>query len=95
MDALHLNPETLSLINESGGYFLVGLKGNQSKIKEQMEHHSYYQIAKYSRLDQKKGHGRIEERFYLSYDVSEVEFEERWEAVKFQTLVKIIRKQRV
>lgn len=95
MDALHLNPETLSLINESGGYFLVGLKGNQSKIKEQMEHHSYYQTAKYSRLDQEKGHGRIEERFYLSYDVSEVEFEERWEAVKFQTLVKVIRKQRV
>jgi hypothetical protein len=60
-----------------------------------MEHLSYYQTAKYSRLDKEKVNGRIEERFYLSYDVSEVEFEERWEAVKFQTLVKVIRKQRV
>lgn len=31
----------------------------------------------------------------MSYDISKVEFDQRWEGVKFQTLIKVIRKQRV
>ena len=95
MDALHFNPKTLDLISESGGKFLVGLKGNQEVLCEQMEDVSYYISPQFERDDQEKGHGRDEERYYLSYDVSQLKFDERWKNVKFQTLIRVCRKQEV
>jgi len=71
LDALHLNPNSLELIDQSGGAFLVGLKGNQEVLYNQMEDVSYYLSPQYERDDKEKGHGREEERFYLSYDQHE------------------------
>lgn len=42
-----------------------------------------------------KGHGRLEERHYYSYDISGEYFDERWAQVNFQTLVKVHRKRKV
>lgn len=95
MDALHCNPSTLELISGLEGSFLVGLKGNQEMLCEQMEDFSYRSKSEYERLDEEKGHGREEIRYYLSYDISDLEFDERWEEVNFQTLVRVLRKQKV
>lgn len=97
MDALHLNPTTLELISGQEGQFLVGLKGNQEVLCEQMENVSSQLTIEHERLDESKKnkHGRKEERHYISYDVSELEFDERWHKVKFKTLVQVTRKQKV
>lgn len=36
-DALHLNPKTTTLIEKANGIFLLGLKGNQKKLFEEMK----------------------------------------------------------
>jgi predicted transposase YbfD/YdcC len=95
MDALHLNPTTLEGISKAGGKFLVGLKGNQEKLREIMYECSYNEEALYDRFDQEKSHGRVQERYYMSYDVSHIEFDERWAGVNFQTLIQVCRNQNV
>ena len=95
LDALHLKPETLKLISKGGGKFLVGLKENQPLLVKQMEDYSYYKPSVYNRLDEDRGHGREEERFYLSYDLENEEFDKRWDEANFQTMIKVLRKQRV
>jgi predicted transposase YbfD/YdcC len=93
LDALHLNPNTLNLISKAGGKFLVGLKENQPILAQQMNDYSYYHSSLYHRLDQERGHGREEERFYLSYDLKKERFDERWVRANFQTMIKVLRKQ--
>jgi predicted transposase YbfD/YdcC len=95
IDALHLKPDSLKIINQAGGKFLVGLKGNQPELTDQMKDYSYYNCSSHDRLDREKGHGREEERFYLSYNVSRLKFDKRWDVVNFQSMVKVIRKQRI
>jgi hypothetical protein len=93
LDALHLKPNTLNLISKAGGKFLVGLKENQPILAQQMNDYSYYYSSLYHRLDQERGHGREEERFYLSYDLKDEKFDKRWIEANFQTMIKVLRKQ--
>lgn len=95
LDALHLKPNSLKLINQAGGQFMVGLKENQPELTKQMKDYSHYHSPIYNRLDKEHGHGREEERFYLSYNVNTVNFERRWDVVNFQSMVKVLRKQRI
>jgi predicted transposase YbfD/YdcC len=95
LDALHLKPKSLASINEVGGKFLIGLKGNQPELAKQMENYSHYNSPNHNRRDLNRGHGREEERFYLSYNVSTEKFDKRWDVVDFQTMVKVIRKQKI
>lgn len=94
LDALHLKPNTLNLISQAGGKFLVGLKENQPILTQQMNDYSYYHSSLYHRLDQERGHGREEERFYLSYDLKDEKFDKRWTEANFQTMIKVLRKQK-
>lgn len=90
-DALHLNPSTTSPINQAGGLFLIGLKGNQKELHEAMKKYA----SKASPIDQiievEKGHGRVERRSYFHYDISELSFAERWEETNFKSLFKVKR----
>ena len=97
LDALHLKPNTLKLINKGEGKYLVGLKGNQQKLSEIAKLSSSSLPALYSRTDKdkKRKHGREEQRQYASYDVSKIDFDQRWEEVDFQTLIKVYRKRKV
>lgn len=91
MDALHCNPKTLKLIAGSGGQFLVGLKENQPELLQEMERASHILAPVATQTDTEKGHGRIETRTYYTFDVQQQYFEPRWEAVGFQTLIKVER----
>lgn len=95
LDALHLKPKTLEGINGKGGKYLVGLKGNQKELYTDMDITSKCFEYKHNRSEKKKGHGRLEERYYESYDVSDEYFDKRWEKVDFKTLIKVHRKRKV
>lgn len=95
MDALHLKPDTLEGINKVGGKYLVGLKGNQKELYEDMEHCPKYLNIHSELQEHEKGHGRLEERHYFSYDVSREYFDPRWEVVNFQSLIKVYRKREI
>lgn len=95
MDALHLKPETLKGINLAGGKFLVGLKKNQKELYEDMLHCPNYLSASSEHKTYEKGHGRLEERHYYSYNVGAEYFDPRWQEVNFQTLVKVHRKRKI
>lgn len=90
-DALHLNPETTSLIAQAGGIFLIGLKGNQQELLEDMEKDSSYFAPVNQLVTVEKGHGRVEKRRYFHYDVSDEYFDERWSKSNFQSLFKVER----
>lgn len=45
LDALHCNPQTLELIAESKGKYLVGLKENQKQLKKQISRETANQAS--------------------------------------------------
>ena len=91
LDALHCKPLTLSIINESGGKYLVGLKDNQKELKKQMTRAMANQAILFNSARQEKSHGRIEVRQYEFYDVLELEKAERWKTCQIKTAIKVTR----
>lgn len=86
-DALHLCPAMTEPIEAAKGVFLIGLKGNQKELLQDMKDHvaCYEAIKKYRSTD--KGHGRLEQRFYELYDISGEYFSPRWDKTNFRSLV--------
>lgn len=86
-DALHLNPETTEPIEQGGGVFLIGLKENQKELLQDMKDHTacFKSVAQKQTVE--KGHGRIDIRKYVAYDVEGEYFEERWNKSGFTTLI--------
>lgn len=76
-DALHLNPAMTKLIEQAKGIFMIGLKGNQEELLEDMLWHTknHKPLANHNTLD--KGHGRLEQRYYSYFDVSKEYFDKR------------------
>ena len=95
LDALHLKPNTLKLIDESKGKYLVGLKGNQKKLLKKMRRSLWDLPEIHDKSTYEKGHGRYEQRNYTCYDISSVAIDQRWGEVNFQTLVQVHRKRKV
>jgi len=90
-DALHLCPKTTSLINEAGGIFLVGLKGNQPTLLQDMIDYANFLKPVHQLTTIDKGHGRIEKRTYYHYNIEGEYFDKRWATSSFKSLVKTIR----
>jgi hypothetical protein len=91
MDSLHFTPTILNLIAAEKGTFVVGLKGNQCEIHEDMIQLTTLLKPDYQ-LDKKyKGHGRQETQHFKSFDISGEYFEKRWAKVNFQTLIQVKR----
>ncbi|MDB6375133.1 ISAs1-like element ISPlu18 family transposase [Photorhabdus bodei] len=68
MDALHCQKETLALITQRGGDFIVGLKGNQKTLHEWVKSYfaSHYESDELVEFTQKNsGHGRTEFRHVM------------------------------
>lgn len=95
LDALHLKPNTLKLIDESRGKYLVGLKGNQKKLLKKMRRSLWDLPEIHDKSTYEKGHGRYEQRNYTCYDISSVRIDQRWEEANFQTLIQVHRKRKV
>lgn len=91
MDALHLNPETTAALHQAGGTYLIGLKGNQKELSEEMQVCAGRMAEQHSHRTWDKAHGRVDERFYKCYDVRGAYFDKRWERSGIATLVSIER----
>lgn len=96
MDALHSDPNTLELIHENEGKYIVQLKDNQRNTKEELEAVPRYLPLKDEVETNDIGHGRAETRHYKFYDLNDPLFEdcldERWRDCGIQTLIKVHRK---
>lgn len=90
-DALHLHPSMTDLIEQGGGTFLIGLKENQKELLSDMIWHikNHKPLSTHRTID--KGHGRLEQRHYVYFDVSKEYFDKRWKTSGFRSLVKVIR----
>ena len=91
LDALHCKPLTLSIISESGGRYVVGLKENQKELKKQITWAIEHQAILLKIESQEKSHGRIELRKYEFYDVLEMARAERWNSCQIKTAIKVTR----
>lgn len=94
-DALHLYPSLTKLIEQAKGIFVIGLKGNQKELLDDMLWHvkNFEPLAIQSTID--KGHGRLEQRHYSYFDISEERFEKRWKTTGFRSLFKVIRERTI
>lgn len=90
-DALHLNPKTTTPIDKANGIFLIGLKGNQKELFEDMKKCATYLMPVNEDVTIDKGHGRLEKREYFHYEIGEEYFDERWSESNFQSLFKVQR----
>ena len=95
LDALHLKPDTLKLIEKASGKYLVGLKGNQKKLLAKMKRSLWDLSLFHDRSDYEKRSGRYEQRNYTCYDISKVAIDERWEKINFKTLIQVHRKRKI
>ena len=85
---MHLSPSTTEPINQAGGLFLIGLKGNQEMLFVSMKKYAAQANPIDQRVTVEKGHGRVEKRSYFHYDISEQFFAPRWEKTEFKSLFK-------
>lgn len=90
-DALHLCPAMTEPIEQAGGIFVIGLKGNQKELLQDMKDHVECFPPVRQKVTIEKGHGRLEKRNYFHYDVSEEYFEQRWDETNFRSLFKVER----
>lgn len=92
MDALHFKPDTLIPINLAGGIFLASLKDNQSELFAEMRFCSKQLSPCFEHQDEeKKAHGRIEQRHYWCYSIEEAYIDKRWKKADFKYLIKVKR----
>ena len=91
LDALHFSPETLQLIHQGGGSYLVGLKGNQKKLLAEMKRASQHLPCLYEDEKSEKKHGRIDTRSYESFDIGKEYIDKRWANCGLRTLIKVNR----
>jgi hypothetical protein len=91
MDSLHFTPAILNLIAKAKGTFVVGLKGNQCEIHEDMIQLTTLLKPNYQVFNRYKGHGRHETQHFKAFDISGEYFDKRWATVKFQTLIQVKR----
>jgi len=88
LDALHLNPLTISAIDEASGRYLVGVKANQAVLYGQCICRCLVDTPTYEAIsDWARGHGRLEQRHYQCFSLAKAVFAPRWRAAGFQTLV--------
>ena len=90
-DALPLNPKPTTPIEKSGGVFLIGLKGNQKELLEDMKKCTTYLKSVNELVTTDKGHGRLEKRAYFHYEIEGEYFENRWSGTNFKSLFKVER----
>lgn len=92
MDALHCDPKTTSIVNKSGGRYLIQVKENQDQLMEilKLAEKCLPCIYKDSKAD--KGHGRIELRKSYIYALKGLTFADRWQESSISSLVVTKRK---
>ncbi|WMV72989.1 ISAs1 family transposase [Xenorhabdus griffiniae] len=86
MDALHCQKETLALITQRSGDFIVGLKSNQKNLYEFVKSHfsSNYEKDELAEFTEKsRGHGREELRHVMQLSATLPEpLQQQWPSIK-------------
>ena len=95
LDSLHTNPETLALINSSGGQFITQVKNNQPGLLSICRKIYETKVAYTNLYNQEKGHGRLEERRAKVFNFEPVELDKRWFSCGFRTLVIVKRQTKI
>lgn len=91
LDALHMVPSTLTLIGNSGGQYVVGLKANQPHLYQLCTVTDLFKVADYERIDErKKQHGRVEQRRYRCFKLPTSALDERWRPTGLNTLICVL-----
>lgn len=90
-DALHFNPPTLELIQQAGGWYVVGLKANQSELYTDWVGEAAHQKPFQQLTEWDKGHGRLERRSYASFSMRGSYVDPRWHKSGLQTLLVVER----
>ncbi|CBJ81262.1 transposase (fragment) [Xenorhabdus bovienii str. Jollieti] len=97
MDALHCQKETLGLINQRGGDFIVGLKGNQKKFYEFVKPHfaaPYDHDERAEFTEKNSSHGRKEFRHVMQIRAALPEqLQQQWPSI--QSVIEIVSKRSV
>jgi len=91
LDALHCKSQTLELIGQSKGKYLVGLKDNQKELKNQVSREIKEQAFLFKNETSEKGHGRVEVREDEIYDLLAMKKAERWKKCQIKTVIKVKR----
>jgi len=87
LDALHMNPTTTAQINLAGGIYIIQVKNNQEKLREQCEQLATEEVPLGAISSTEKGHGRHETRHGTFFDLEKIEFPERWSQSGLRTLI--------
>lgn len=91
LDALHLNPGTLHSIESAKGVYVVGLKENQGELLSEMQWYTRQSKYTFTESNSEKGHGRVEQREYRSFDLQGAYLDKRWESCGLKTVVHVRR----
>ena len=91
LDALHCDPDTTALIEQSGGRYIVQAKANQAELMEELHLSTGFlpPLHRFSEVD--KAHGRIETRKAELFDIQGGDFEQRWKSSGIRALIKVQR----
>ena len=87
LDALHMNPTTTAQINLAGGAYIIQVKDNQEKLREQCARLAAEDVPLGVITATEKGHGRHETRNGAFFDLEKIEFPERWSESGLRILV--------
>ena len=92
LDALHMIPLTLRLIQAATGFYIVGLKANQANLHRQCVCRGLFGQADYEQVDaETKRHGRTEQRTYRCYSLGSLTLAPRWHTTGLATLIVVER----
>jgi predicted transposase YbfD/YdcC len=87
LDALHCQTQTLELVVNQAGVYVVEVKANQTQLCADLTDHVTISRPTNTIQTYDKAHGRIEKRTYQFYNVSGVCFEPRWQVAHIQRLI--------
>jgi predicted transposase YbfD/YdcC len=87
LDALHMNPTTTAQVNLAGGTYIIQVKDNQEKLRQQCERLAAEDVSLGMITTTEKGHGRRETRKGAFFDLEKSEFPERWSESGLRTLI--------
>lgn len=91
LDALHCQVETLEMVVNQAGVYVVEVKANQVELAGDLVDHVTFCKPTDAIETYDKAHGRIEKRTYRFYDVSGVCFQSRWQVAVIQRLIVVDR----
>ncbi len=91
LDALHMTPKTTAQIEQAGGHYIIQTKRNQPELCDMLTNVAETTTPFAVFNQQEKGHGRHEERWAWFFDISALDFDDRWQQSALRTFTLVMR----